>query len=270
MKYLVILAGILFSLSSCNKTTPLPEELPDTLRGIFGNISKYNQFGEEEFNLAGVTLTARCVDTQAVDSVGNATAIFDTTMIALTNDLGAWEFRKCPRGYYTITFSQDGYGDNALYNVWYDTTRGDTLDDIFLAQKIESEIQINSISYANEVIDINRTITFIEQNPSQYQLTTWYFFDTVPQVSKSKYKYAYMAGASIGKTGDVQNLTIQKPIDKLLENGFSEGDSVYVKAYCDNLRYLSYQTGENTWEYPNINASSQVQSFVIEAEQIQE
>ncbi len=38
---------------------------------------------------------------------------------------------------------------------------------------------------------------------------------------------------------------------------------MYVRAYCDNARAVSYQTGEKTWEYPNILEGSNVMSFEI-------
>ncbi|MBP5724083.1 MAG: hypothetical protein J6X18_11005, partial [Bacteroidales bacterium] len=82
--------------------------------------------------------------------------------------------------------------------------------------------------------------------------------------------YSYVSGSSTASGNSQQAAVVYKPIDKLLESGFQEGETVYVRAYCDNARAVSYQVGEDEWIYPNLVGESGVLSFEIPEEEEEE
>ncbi len=264
--YFVFVSLVFFS---CKDDDVFVEDEESTLRGLFGTVSVYDANGNAVGDGSGVKILAHIQDTLAEDSLGNPTQLFDTTISTVSHTDGAWQFMDCPRGYYTLSITSDGFGENGLYKYWYDTTSADTLDNFVLATKPNASVELNSILYSDGIIEISRDVTYTASAGLEYPVVTWYFFDTLPNASKESYVYSYMSGAAYGNPGETKNLVIEKPIDKLLESGFYEGDSVYVRAYVDNFKYTSYQIDDEKREYPNITGESSVHSFYITPTEIE-
>lgn len=252
-------------LSSCNKTTYVEDV--DTTRGIWGQVMLYDEQGNQDVDYSNIMIKVHCIDTIGYDTV-NVT-VFDTSYAITTDDKGFWEIYKPAGGWYFLEFSKEGFGKNAVYAHQYDTSHADTLDVIPLAKPSQGSVEIDSLSVKDDVLSIYRKVYFTASYPS-YSLATWYFFGTDASVSPENYQYAYVSGTSTAKGNSTHETVVYKPLDKLYENGMSEGSTVYVRAYCDNAHAVSYQTGDDTWTFPNIGEGSAVQSFVIPEEESEE
>ena len=248
---------------SCGKKAYV-EEL-DTLRGMWGSVSLYNEWGDSEDDKSDVMVTFRCVDTLS----SNPLTVLDTTFRTITDANGKWELDNPVGGWYFIEYSKSGYCKNAVYAHYHDTSRADTIAVSYLAKPTQGSIDIESITLNDGVLSINRTLHFTASHGS-YSLATWYFFGRSESVSAADYVYSYVSGSSTASGNSQQAAVVYKPIDKLLETGFQEGETVYVRAYCDNARAVSYQVGEDEWKYPNIVGESGVLSFVIPEEEVEE
>lgn len=242
--------------SSCGKKSNM--EYVDTTRGIWGNAFLYNELGVKESDHSDISIKVHCIDTLDV----NSNNIFDTTYYIPTDANGAWELYKPRGGWYFLEFSKKDYCKNAIYAHYYDTAHADTLENVCLTKKSQGSIELDSVSIKDNVLSLYRTVYFTASYAS-YSLSTWYFFGRSESVSPDDYVYAYVSGSSSGAGNSKQSMAVYKSLDKLLESGFQEGEKVYVRAYCDNARAVSYQTGEKTWEYPNILEGSNVMSFEI-------
>ncbi len=249
-------AVCLMALPSCDKST-YTEEL-DTLRGIWGKALLYNEFGSRESDNSNISIQVRCIDT--VDQ--SPLTIFDTSYYITTDTKGNWELYKPEGGWYFLEFSKNDYCKTTVYAHHYDTSRADTLETVYLAKPTQGSVEIDSVSIKDDVLSIYRTLYFTA-NYSSYGLATWYFFGKSASVSPEDYEYAYVSGSATGKGNSSQNGVVYKPLDKLFENGFQEGETVYMRAYCDNARAVSYQVGEEEWVFPNILDGSKVFSFEI-------
>lgn len=241
---------------SCGKKAYV-EEL-DTLRGMWGSVLLYNELGTAESDNSDVVITFRCIDTVS----SNPLTVKDTTFKLVTDAKGNWDIRRPMGGWYFIEYEKSGYCKNAVYSHRYDTSRADTLGVVYLAKPTKGSVDIDSLSLKDGVLSIHRTLNFTASH-SSYSLATWYFFGHSESVSPEDYEYSYVSGSSTASGNSQQQGVVYKPIDKLLEAGFQEGETVYVRAYCDNARAVSYQTGEKTWEYPNLLEGSNVLSFEI-------
>ena len=73
----------------------------------------------------------------------------------------------------------------------------------------------------------------------------------------------YVSGSATSNGQQMQSGLVYKPLDKLLESGLAEGSTVYVRAYCDNARAVTYQVADSSWVFPNLLEGSNVLSFVI-------
>src|SRR5690554_998463 len=225
--FIVFFLGLICT--SCKKdNTGINDDGRDTLRGIFGNVSLYNQYGEEIGDFSGVSVRAYCVDTLANDSVGNA-QVFDTLIETMTNERGRWTIYHAPRGNYSFQFAKEGYASYAEYSFWYDTVSADSLEPVTLAQTPPATVHFDSVVYSRGLLNFTRTITFTQQFSDDYPVVSWYFFDTVPSVSASQHMFAYMSGASYGNVQNFHNHTVQFYADNLRSYGFYEEDTVYVR-----------------------------------------
>lgn len=263
----ILLTIIGFSIVfSCNKQQQYGFDENDTIRGIWGQTVLYDEYGYALANNEGVTVTARCIDTISSDTAGNV-VVFDTIMTTTTNTKGYWLYNKAPSGFYYIEFTKDGFCKNSVYNYSYDTLRADTLDVLYISAKPQASISFDSLSVRKSLLYLSRTVSFNSSQTSDYMLSTWYFFDTTAQVSSSKYVYAYMSGAAIGKGGATHSFTTKKPLDKLYEYGIKEGQTVYVTCAVDNAKYVQYYNALGDIVYPNISQLSVVKSFAMPKEQ---
>ncbi|MDR2962822.1 MAG: hypothetical protein LBU90_04185 [Bacteroidales bacterium] len=269
MKYFLIFfaaAAIACSVStSCNKT-PEYDFSQDSVRGLWGKVALYNEFGERLSAFDNVHIVAHVSDTTHNFS-DNSLTVFDTTISTFTNAQGEWVFRKSPQGYYTIEMLKDGFGKNQIFQYHYDTTRADTLPTMYLAQRPQGSVRLNEVLLVGTILNISRTIFFV--GTRNYALSTWYFFDTIAGVNSENYTYSYMSGAKNSDGLPHNTMTIQKPLDKLYSAGFREGQTVYVRAYADNYRYVRFQTGKDTWAYPNIVGESNEMQFTMPPMEIQ-
>ena len=268
MKYIITICTVLyiFLSVSCKKQDTYGVDENDTTRGIWGFIELYDEFGNKILNASGVNVIAHCIDTLSVDTAGNPTAIFDTILTTTSDNKGSWMFNKAPSGRYTIAFSKEGFCNNQYYNFSYDTSRADTLDLLYLSVKPLGSMHIESIALSENVLQIDRTINFESPQSISYMLSTWYFFDTVPEVSKDNYLYSYVSGAAVSVAGASQRLVTQKPLDKLYESGIRAGQTVYMVGYVDNAKYVSYKISETEFEFPNVSEPSNVESFILPEE----
>lgn len=264
MKFLYILisfAAICFV--SCNKEETKPT-VDTSLRGIFGSIELYNEFGEKQIDFSGVSITAYCTDTLQKDSLGNALLIFDTTLNTTSDIHGRWLFKDNPRGFYNIHIKKDTYGEFVIHKHWYDTVRADSIRPLFLAQTPPAKVTLDSLRISDGLMYISRTISFTKQYNTDYATVSWYFFDSTKHVSPVQHVYAYRAGASYGNLNKNHSFTIIASIENLRAAGFSEHDSVYVMIGLDNFKYQRYSHAAHTYIYPNIKEVSNVLSFHID------
>lgn len=246
--------------SSCGKDSYVEDV--DTTRGIWGKVLLYDEKGNLESNSSDVTIRVHCIDTLSESEQG--ATIWDTTYYITADARGNWELYKPEGGWYFIDFTKEEYCKNVIYAYQYDTSSADTLETVYLAKPTKGNIEIDSVVLNDNVLSIYRTLYF-SASYSSYALSTWYFFGTSADVSPSNYAYAYVSGSASSKGEKEQKSVIYKPIDKLLENGLAEGSTVYMRAYCDNARAISYQVGEDSWVFPNIDtlAGSAVLQFEI-------
>ena len=265
LQFILFFVLALVSFISCKKTEPFVEEKVSTLRGVFGTVVVYSEFGERISDFSDVQVTARCVDTLSVDSLGVATDVFDTTLVVLTNELGEWSFEDCPRGFYSVTCAKDGFGTYSVNRYWYDTVRADTLPKLILAQTPPADVVFDSIRYSNGLLYLSRTISYTSNHSEDYPVSTWFFFDTTAQVSVSNHMYAYLSGASYGNQTKSHSYTVQMAIDNLRLYGFAEGDSVYVRIGLDNFKFSSYQDIDEHWVFPNVTKESSVVRFYLDS-----
>ncbi|MDR1761079.1 MAG: hypothetical protein LBR55_01370 [Bacteroidales bacterium] len=263
MKYfLIFCSAIAIALSistSCNKPA-IYDFSQDSIRGLWGRVELFNEFGERAGSFGNIQIVAHISDTINNFNDGS-TSVFDTIITTYTNEKGEWVLRRNPPGYYTIEMLKEGYGKNQIYQHRYDTTHADTLPMQYLAQKAHGSIRLDSIVIKNQILNISRTIYFV--GTRNYALSTWYFFDTTDMVSNESYAYAYVAGAKNSDGQPENSMTIQKPLEKLYASGMREGQQVYMRAYCDNYKYMSYQVDSAEWEYPNLLEGSNVMDFVL-------
>ncbi|MDR0941774.1 MAG: hypothetical protein LBM68_06060 [Bacteroidales bacterium] len=262
MKYFItfcIAVTVALSIStSCDK--PVEYDFSqDSVRGLWGTVELFNQFGEQAGSLSNIQIVAHVSDTM-FNFNNNSTEVLDTIITTYTNDKGEWEMRRT-QGYYTIEIQKEGFGKNQIFQYRYDTTRADTLPTIYLAMKPQGLVTIDSVSVTNNILDISRTISFVGSR--DYALSVWYFFDTLASVSNERYAYVYMAGAKNSGGLPLNSMTIQKPLDKLYASGIHEGQQVYVRAYADNYKYVRYQIDSALWVYPNITEGSNVLNFTM-------
>ncbi len=247
-----VIASCVFT--SCGKDAYVEDV--DTTRGIWGQVLLYDETGAQEKDHSDIAIKVHCIDTIS------DTTIWDSVYYMKTDSKGYWDMYKPHGGWYFLEFTKDGYGSNALYAYRYDTTSADTLETLYLAKPTQGAIEIDSLSVKENVLSIYRTLYFTASN-SSYSLSTWYFFGKTADVSSDNYDYAYNSGAASSVGGKEQHSVVLKPFDKLLENGFSEGSTVYVRAYCDNARAVSYQIDKDIFVYPNLLDGSPVFSFEI-------
>lgn len=241
---------------SCGKDAYIENE--DTTRGIWGKALLYNELGNVESDNSDISIKVRCVDTINVTT----NSIFDTTYYITTDKDGVWELYRPLGGWYFLEFSKKEYCKTAIYAHHYDTSHADTLDNVYLAKPTQGSVEIDSLSIKDNVLSIYRTLYFTA-NYSSYGLSTWYFFGKSASVSPDDYEYAFVSGSATSSGNSKQSTVVYKAIDKLLESGFAEGETVYVRGYCDNARAVSYQVGEEEWVYPNLLDGSKVFSFEI-------
>ncbi len=239
--------------SSCGKDSYV--EPLDTVRGMWGSAMLYNEQGVLEADHSGITINVRCVDT-------TATSVWDTSYVITTDSKGNWELYKPKGGWYFMEFTKPGYCKNTVYAFDYDTSSADTLETIYLAKPTEGSIELDSLSVANGVLSMYRTLYFTADYAS-YSLATWYFFGPSPEVSSENYSYMYVSGSASSNGEQKQSGVVYKPLDKLLESGLAEGSTVYVRAYCDNARAVAYRVADSTWVFPNLLEASNALSFVI-------
>ncbi|OQA99095.1 MAG: hypothetical protein BWY22_00569 [Bacteroidetes bacterium ADurb.Bin217] len=263
--FIITIGYSILLLCSCNKQEQYGFDENDTIRGIWGQTILYDEFGFAVTNNEGIQIIAHCVDTLGNNTNGDF-IVFDTTLTTITDSKGFWQFNKAPGGLYFIECIKEGFCKNTVYNYSYDTLRADTLDVLYLSVKPQAEVSLDSISLQSTMLNLSRTVSFNSSQSAQYMLSTWYFFDTSSQVSASKYVYAYMSGAAVGKGGDQQSLTTKKPLDKLYESGITEGKTVYVSCAVDNAKYVQYYNEQGLVVYPNISQLSTVKSFVMPVE----
>lgn len=255
----VVLSLVSFVIASCVFTSCGKDsyvEDVDTTRGIWGQVLLYDETGSVEKDHSDISIKVHCIDTIS------DTTIWDSVYYMKTDSKGYWDLYKPHGGWYFIDFSKDGYCKNALYAYRYDTTSADTLAALYLAKPTQGSIEIDSLSVKDNVLSVYRTLYFTASSAS-YGLSTWYFFGKTADVSSEKYDYAYNSGSASSTGGKEQHSVVLKPLDKLLENGFTEGSTVYVRAYCDNARAVSFQVDTNIFVYPNILEGSSVFSFEI-------
>ncbi len=261
MKYFVsfcVAIAIAFSISiSCNKPAEY-DFSQDSIRGLWGSVELYNEFGERAPSFNNVQIVAHISDTILNFSDGT-TSVIDTIITTFTNNQGEWVLRSSPRGYYTIEMLKEGFGKNQIFQHHFDTTRADTLPVMYLAQQPQGSIRLDAVNVTNQILDISRTISFV--GGRDYRLSTWYFFDTTAQVSNENYAYAYMAGAKNSNGLPSNSMTISKPLDNLRSAGIREEQTVYVRAYVDNYKYTRFLVDSAVWEYPNITGESNVLEF---------
>ena len=241
---------------SCGKKAYVEDV--DTLRGIWGKVVLYNELGSPESDNSDVKIQVRCIDTVS----SNPLSVFDTSYLIMSDSKGSWELYKPKGGWYSLEFSKSGYCKNMVYSHRYDTSHADTLSTIYLTKQAQGAVDIDSLRLNDDVLSIYRTLYFTG-NHSSYSLATWYFFGRSESVSPDDYEYAYVSGSATSSGNSKQSAVVYKPIDKLLESGFQEGETVYVRAYCDNARAVSYQVGEDSWVFPNITGESSVLHFEI-------
>lgn len=249
-----LLATMLFT--SCEKSAYI--ETFDTTRVICGKALLYDEWGNAESDNSNIRIEVRCIDT--IDS--NTGSIWDTSYFITTDVRGNWELYKPKGGWYSFKFSKDSYCDNAVFAHQYDTSRADTLENIYLSKQTYGSVELDSISLKDGVLSLYRTLYFTA-NHASYSLSTWYFFGKNENVSPNNYVYAYVSGMSTASGNSKQSAVVYKPIDKLLEYGFVDGETVYVRAYVDNARAVSYQVSEDAWVFPNVLDGSNVLSFEI-------
>lgn len=262
MKYFLtfcIAVAVALSVStSCDK--PVEYDFSqDSVRGLWGKVELFNQFGERAGLLSNIQIVAHVSDTM-YNFNNNSTEVFDTIITTYTNDQGEWIMRRTS-GYYTIEMNKEGFGKNQIFQYRYDTTRADTLPTMYLAMQPQGSVMLDAVSVTNNILDISRTIFFAGSR--DYPLSVWYFFDTVATVSNESYAYAYMAGAKNSGGLPSNSMTIQKPLDKLYSSGIREGQQVYVRAYVDNYKYVRFQVDSAQWVYPNIVGGSDVLEFTM-------
>lgn len=244
--------------SSCGKDSYV--ETLDTVRGMWGSALLYNEQGLPETDNSGITINVRCVDTINMSSTD--TTVWDTSYTISTDSKGNWELYKPKGGWYYMDFSKPGYCKNSVYAFAYDTSSADTLETVYLAKPTQGSIELDSISITDGVLSIYRTM-FFTANYASYSLATWYFFGSSPEVSSKNYSYMYVSGSATSNGQQMQSGLVYKPLDKLLESGLAEGSTVYVRAYCDNARAVTYQVADSSWVFPNLLEGSNVLSFVI-------
>ncbi len=261
----LIFLVFLLNLLSCKKNTFSTDDDQNDSRGIFGSVALYSEYGTLLSDASDVQIVAHCVDTLMKDSSGNATSIFDTILTTYTNEVGEWFLEYCPRGYYSITALKNDFGEYSYYNYWYDTVRSDTLSTFMLAKSPLAHVIFDSVRYAQNLLYLSRTISFLYNYSEDYPVSTWYFFDTTPQVSVLNHMYAYLSGASFGNLNKPHIYTMQMTVDKLRSHGFSEKDSVYVRIGLDNYKFSSYQNNDNQWVYPNVVEESSVIGFYLDS-----
>ncbi|MBP5724302.1 MAG: hypothetical protein J6X18_12120, partial [Bacteroidales bacterium] len=150
---LFALVAMVFS-PSCGKKAYV-EEL-DTLRGMWGSVSLYNEWGNSEDDNSDVMVTFRCVDTLS----SNPLTVLDTTFRTITDANGKWELDKPIGGWYFIEYSKSGYCKNAVYAHYHDTSRADTIAVSYLTKPAQGSVDIESITLDNGVLSINRTLHF--------------------------------------------------------------------------------------------------------------
>ncbi|MCQ2958795.1 MAG: hypothetical protein MJ198_01215 [Bacteroidales bacterium] len=243
-------------LSSCGKKSFIEDA--DTTRGIWGRALLYNELGEREADNSDVCVKVRCIDTLEE----NPLKLLDTTYNVTTDKNGWWELYRPLGGWYFLEFSKTGYCKNTVYSHHYDTSRADTVENVYLAKPVQGSVVIDSVVLKDDVLSIYRTLYFTA-NYSSYSLSTWYFFGKSESVSPEDYVYAYVSGISSGSKNKEHKTVVYKSIDKLIESGFNEGETVYVRAYCDNARAVSYQIENDKWIFPNLKEGSKVFSFEI-------
>ncbi len=241
---------------SCDKSTYV--ETFDTTRVICGKALLYDEWGNAESDNSDISIEVRCVDT--IDS--NSGTIWDTSYFITTDVRGNWELYKPRGGWYYLNFSKDSYCENCVYAHQYDTSRADTLENIYLSKPTYGSVELDSLTIKDGVMSLYRTLYFTATH-SSYGLSTWYFFGKSADVSPENYVYAYVSGMANGSGNTKQSSVVYKPLDKLLEYGFLEGETVYVRAYVDNARAVSYQVAEDVWKYPNLLDGSNVISFEL-------
>lgn len=252
----VLTLTVVVLLPSCDKSAYV--ETFDTTRVICGKALLYDEWGNEESNNSDITIEVRCIDT--IDS--NSGTIWDTSYFITTDVRGNWELYKPHGGWYYLNFSKDSYCENCVFAHQYDTSRADTLENIYLSKQTYGSVEIDSLIINESVLSIYRTLYFTASH-STYNLSTWYFFGRTEDVSFDNYVYAYVSGMASGNGNSKQSSVVYKPIDKLLEYGFLEGETVYVRAYVDNARAVSYQVAEDVWKFPNLLDGSNTISFEL-------
>jgi len=251
--------------TSCNKEPDGRDTTRDHIRGLWGKVEGFNEYGEPLGLLNDVQIVVHIsdnitgIDTLITTTTGKWTDKDEKN--GKNSEWEGWRIRGNPQGYYTIEILKEGFGKNQIFRRYFSTTSADTLPTMYLAQKPQGSVALDNITLTGNVLNISRTIFFAGSR--DYALSTWYFFDTTANVSNENNVYAYMAGAKNSGGKSSNTMTIKKPLDNLYSSGIREGQQVYVRAYADNYKYVCYEVDSAVWEYPNITEGSNVLNFIM-------
>jgi len=267
---ILLLVAILFFCACKKDPSQTTNLLKQNSKGISGQVLVFDEFGDSLKPYDNISVVAECLD-KSLDT--NASEIDTTTssksivFATLTDKYGRYVFQDAPTGYYIITCQKQGFGTNQIYNFNHNSSRGDSIKALPIAKKTFGKIEINNVrkSPDNKIIFIERTVELTGESSREYAVTSHFFFGKTKDICDTNYTHEWVSGATQGFGGLIHKTEIKKSAETLLSSGFKESDTVFFRAYVDNLVSYGYNNGSRHKIYPNISNPSEVHFFVLDS-----
>lgn len=245
IKKITLLIGVILVLDSCYENDTTPERVGSTLDSkITGSVVLYDDFSNK------------------VSPEGMNVTIDGEELTAVTDSGGRFTFKDVSYGTINFIFSKAGYG----------TFRVDTFhhkDDNDQSPSVVPVKRLGALSttavtnlfawYFENTLTVNPTI--LPAGTAENVRVVRFFFGTNPDVNGENYD-------AVSDLFEIRNATGAVSFSKsmLTDMGFTNGQTIYVKAYGDSYisnDYIDMQTGKRV--FPNLNTNTaEAQSFVFQ------
>lgn len=252
---------------ACNKNSNQHSiTVPDVIQAekrrgnITGIIRVYDNDGKDITDASGVTIT-----------------IEQSNVTTQSTSNGKWTLDSIPFGTYDISFSKPGFGTNRIMGLYHAAQNHATTDvgsnryisavstinvtKLVVKKLSETEPAVQNLINLN-LIEEGMLFNPIFVNSGSVEKSVRFFFSTSPDVSSTNYKVTNKQRYT-GKENVRENDNFK--LSWFKDNGFTPGQTIYVKAYGDAYFSDDYEDAfSGLTIFPSMSSNgSPVASFVL-------
>lgn len=241
LNYLTLTLFVILGFTSCSDSedsTPAPITKAD----IIGSVNLYDE------------------GTTQIENSGMTVKLEGTGLSATTDANGDFTILGAPFGTYALIYEKLGFGTFKTFNLEHTNTGSPTIITVTPSLGETSTTQVTALTASvngNDVLISSTTNPAGNNGNTRY---VRYFLSTDSNVSNANYTYY-----SPGLVSQINPYEITLSQNDLSSEGFSSGQTVYVKVYGDsffNNEYEDSNLGRKV--FPNLNmTSANSVSFVV-------